>query len=281
MKQMRSYFLATHASMILATCLLGWGSSLSTSHADIILTAGNLTYSQDFNTLTSDHRTTIPWVNDPVADGADGLTGWYANEDATGTAEIRGSTGGNSVSRNYSYATGSADPDRALGTLAAGGTGNIRFGVAFVNNTGSNLSGFNLSYGGEQWRVGQDNDAINQITVAYQIFSPGSGSITNSGYTALPSTTFNTPQLNSATGAALAINGNLPANRVAGLTAAQSVTWSDGDELWIRFFDSNNSGFDHGMAVDDFSFTAVPEPGTFALLALALGGLFAARRRMI
>ena len=65
--------------------------------------------------------------------------------------------------------------------------------------------------------------------------------------------------------------------------APETVTisgWNDGTDLWIRWFDANSTGFDQGLAVDDFSFSAVPEPAAGAalmgLVALTLAGL---RRR--
>ena len=256
---------------IFAAILVGCSiSTLTAVAAPISIAPGSLSYDQDFDSLTMDHGTTLPWVNDPATDGVDGLAGWFIEYDGTKVPEIRGSAGGNSTSRNYSYAVSSSSTDRALGSLAAGSTGAIRTGVSFVNNTGSTITGFTIEYDGEQWRIGQNNDNNNQITVAYQIFSSGTGSVSAGGYTSLPAATFDSPQENTDPGSSSSLDGNDPANRIANLSATELVSWNPGDELWIRFFDNNSSGFDHGLAIDNLTFTAIPEPGTPFLAGLAL-----------
>jgi hypothetical protein len=47
----------------------------------------------------------------------------------------------------------------------------------------------------------------------------------------------------------------------------------------LRWADLNNTGNDHGLGIDNLSFSAaVPEPSTFALIGLVLAGLTAGRR---
>ena len=67
------------------------------------------------------------------------------------------------------------------------------------------------------------------------------------------------------------LDGNLAANRVAGITHMVSgIKWAPGTELWIRWRD----GYTHdGIAIDNVSFSAstdIPEPSAFLLLASAL-----------
>jgi hypothetical protein len=46
-------------------------------------------------------------------------------------------------------------------------------------------------------------------------------------------------------------------HRVANISVkAKHVKWNAGDELWIRFYDNDSPTTDHGMAVDNFNFTA-------------------------
>lgn len=243
----------------------------------ISLTPGNLTYSQDFNLLTRS-VTAEPWVDNTAAVSVNdapqlaGLPGWYAMGTVT---QIRASNGGNNTGSLYSYgATG--DPDRALGTLPSGTTGTLRLGARFVNNTGEALNGFSFSYDGEQWREGAVTDVNNQYVVAYAIFSPGAGSLGVVGvFNSIGDALFNTPK--DGTGTAASLDGNAAANRVAGLGATLTdLVIAPGDELWLRWFDSDSSGADHGIAIDNFSigFT-VPEPTTATLMGVGLMALLA------
>jgi hypothetical protein len=54
-----------------------------------------------------------------------------------------------------------------------------------------------------------------------------------------------------------------------------------GQEIFLRWLDIDDSGNDHGLAVDDFSVRfsiAVPEPATATLAGLSALGLFFWRR---
>jgi hypothetical protein len=78
-----------------------------------------------------------------------------------------------------------------------------------------------------------------------------------------------------------ALDGNAAANRIAGLGGTINATWAAGETLWIRFVERNDTGNDHGLAVDNFSLSAqaVPEPATFGMLTLGMLGIGGARRR--
>lgn len=244
----------------------------------ISLAPGNLTYSQDFDLLT---RSTVAqnWVDNTAAESVNdapqlaGLPGWYAAGLSSYTTQIRASNGGNSTGSVYSY--GSTDAtDRALGTLPSGTTGSLRLGVRFVNDTAENVDGFTFSYDAEQWREGAATGVNNQYVVAYAIFSPGTGSLGAVGvFTSIGDALFNTPK--DGTGVAASLDGNAADNRIAGLGASLSgLGVAPGDELWLRWFDSDSSGADHGIAIDNFSISfntvPVPEPSAAALLGLGL-----------
>jgi hypothetical protein len=80
----------------------------------------------------------------------------------------------------------------------------------------------------------------------------------------------------------LAVNGLVAPNFTGISNTVTGVSWSEGDVLWVRWRQQNLSGTDAQMAIDDVSFSAVPEPSTYALLALAgtaLVGYAACRRR--
>ena len=81
---------------------------------------------------------------------------------------------------------------------------------------------------------------------------------------------------------AAAVDGNT-AGRVAGLGGTVSgMAWASGDTLWIRWVERNDSGNDHGLAIDDLSLTVstVPEPSAWAMMLAGLAAVgFVARRR--
>jgi hypothetical protein len=245
--------------------------------AQISLTPGNLTYSQDFDLLTRS-ATAENWVDNTAAVSVNdapqlaGLPGWYAAGSSSYVTQIRASNGGNSTGSVYSYGSTSAS-DRALGTLPSGTTGSLRLGVRFVNDTLEYVDGFTFTYDAEQWREGAATAINNQYVVAYAVFAPGEGSLGAVGvFTSMGDALFNTPK--DGTGVAASLDGNDAENRIAGLGATLSgLNVAPGAELWLRWFDSDSSGADHGIAIDNFDIsftTAVPEPTTATLLGLGL-----------
>ncbi len=152
--------------------------------------------------------------------------------------------------------------------------------VQFVNNSGGILDQFNVSWDGEQWRNGGN------ATAQTMVFEYGFGSsFTGVSTWAVPGGVFDfTSVVNTASSAA--VDGN-----TTGLVAGRggpvsSLSWAVNDTLWLRWVEKNDSGNDHGLAIDNFSFTAtrasasVPEGGpTLAMLGLSCAGLAVLRRK--
>jgi hypothetical protein len=280
----------TPATAAVAIAVLLFAASGS---AQISITSGNLTYEQNFDNLLRT-GTAETWVNDQNAVSANdaprlvGLLGWHlaayssaTEPSATYTPQIAGSAGGVSTGNFYSFGSSGA-ADRALGTLPTDGTtgagaGSFRIGVRFANDTEDIIDGFSFSYDGEQWRVSSANNVNNQYVVAYATFGAGLGTLDNAPYsgTTIAGATFNTPHDgNGSTSSSL--NGNDPANRVAGLGGTiTDLSVMPGEEIWLRWFDANSSGLDHGIAIDNFSiaFTTIPIPEPSAMWITGLGAL--------
>ena len=245
--------------LLVVICLGGWATP---GLGQINYVTPGSTLAENFDTLPTS-TTDVDWIDNAT------LPGWYAAYGSSATEIIAGSTGSATQGQLYSYGASGAG-DRAFGSLTSGGTGTIDRGVRLVNGTGAVLDQFTLQYDGEQWRLGRDNDTSDSLTVAYQIFSPGTGDINAAAYIDVPSAMFDSPLVNGDPGSGSWLDGNDAVNRVPGITATVPTgDWLPGDELWIRFRDINDSGYDHGLAVDDFRFTAVTavaEPSTFTLL---------------
>jgi hypothetical protein len=249
-------------------------------------TAGG-TYSQSFDSLSSSGSGTgLAWTNDST------LVGWSLFNTSGAALTTYGSDdGGSTAGQFWSYGV-DASSDRAIGGLGSGGayfgspaSGALagHFAVQITNNTGSTLVSFTLEYDGEQWRNG-GNTTAHTMLVEYGFgatFSTvGSWTAAGAGFN------FTSPV---ATASAGQLNGNLAANRVENLGGViGSLNWLPGESLWVRFRELNDSGNDHGLAIDDFGFTAeaafVPPPPAVPAPAALPAGLavlaaLAGRRR--
>lgn len=264
---------------LLATAALA-AAAASPAHAAIQLTDGNLVYSQDFNTLASSGAT-VPWLNDNT------LAGWSLfTASGTAIASYTTGTGSTNTGSFFSFgATGSAE--RALGGIASGGAyfGSPASGavagyiaVAFTNSSSIAFDSFTLRFDGEQWRNGGNTSAQ---TMALQ-YGFGSSFAGVSNWTA-PGGNFDwsSPTVGST---AAAVDGNasgLLANRGG---TVNGLSWNPGETLWIRWVENNDTGNDHGLAIDNVALSVtspVPEPSSYALMlaGLCAVGLIARRRR--
>jgi len=233
--------------------------------AQISYTSGN--YTQNFDGLANT-GTGITWTNNST------LPGWFSDE-----TDYDAGTGSLTTGSLYSFGAASAS-DRALGSLASGGTGTNLFGLALRNAGASTLTSFTLSYDGEQWRR-NDNDPQRTefLQFSYQIFNTGAGSINGGTWTTVSALNFTSPNATLTTASAL--DGNASANRTANITSTvSSISWGAGQDLWIRWSDINSTGNDHGLAVDNLTFSSVPEPSV-ALSLLSGFGLLALLRRRV
>ena len=245
---------------------------LLSSYAVAAVTYTSGTYSQTFDGLSG----VSAWSNNST------LAGWYAATTNTPSITAIGSnTGSTTTAGLYSYGVAgtNAVTERALGYATsnaftgAAGSGQNYLGLQLNNGNLANLTGFTLAYDGEQWR--RDSTASQTIAVQYSLDATSltSGTWTSAG----ASLSFTSPQF---IGSAALLDGNANANRVAGLSATvSSIVWAPGTNLWIRFSDLNDSGNDHHLAIDNVSFTAVPEPTAAVLGGLGLLALLRRRRR--
>lgn len=209
-------------------------------------------YTQNFNGLAST-GTSITWTDNTT------LTGWYAKTDITSPITSYGTNNGSSnTGALYSFGTNSA-ADRALGMACSNGfTGTSGaskgyYGWRLKNNTGANITSLTVVWTGEQWRR-EDNTAAHTLNLFYQTAaSPSTVTDLSAGSWSSASSSFTSPQTGTS---AIALDGNAAANRTAAITATITVALAPGDEIMLRWEDLNDTGNDHGMAIDDVSVTA-------------------------
>lgn len=218
-------------------------------------------YSQDFDTLATSGSNNA-WANDST------LAGWSLfRQPVPGTAitGYNADNGGSNTGSFFSYGT-TGSLERALGGLGSGGTyfgspasGVVAGWIAFsaTNTTGATINDLTVAFNGEQWRNG-GNTAAQTMTLQYGF---GSSFTTVSTWTT-PGSTFNwaSPV---ATSTAAAVDGN-NAGRVSNVGGTLSgLSWANNDTLWFRWVETNDTGNDHGLAIDNFSLTTstVQQPG--------------------
>lgn len=251
-----------------------------------VVFGGEGSYFQSFDGLANSGPVNT-WTNNTVITGVFAFQSiatppvptYRAGNGAVGTADLM-SFGVN------------GSPDRALGSMADGATGNFAYGFV-VQNTSSDFLSFSVGYVGEQWRDGgsatPNAQALNfsfrtqsTLPTTYGDWSPDT--VLPGGYSALSSLDFNSPTFTD-TGAGAGLNGNSAANRTTfPLTLVPGVV-APGDYLVFRWLDMNNAGNNHGLGIDNLqieSIIAVPEPATvlgISVSGLALGGFIRRRWR--
>ena len=254
-----------------------------TAPAALIYTGG--TYTQDFNTLPTETFAGYTAVfRGPVDlytafNNAAGLDGWYGAEPwgTSQTAEFRsqdGSASGSTGRGVESFGTNGSS-DRALGVLSTSNQISA-FGLVLYNGTGADITSFNLSFTGEQWRRG---DVIPSDTLQfdYEISTSSTANIyPDSAFVEAPQFNFTSPNT-SQTQEDVALNGNAAGNFQAISGTLTGIDWSSGSYLVLRWRGEDLPGQDDALAIDDLSFSAVPEPATMSLLVL--GGLAVLARK--
>lgn len=201
--------------------------------AQVSLTTMGAAYTQDFNTLASSGTSSVV------------PTGWAFQETGGNTLY---SAGTGSVSSGDTYSFGALlAADRAFGTLLSGSVTST-LGVSFTNNTGSTITSLDISYIGEQWRLGTAS-RTDQLNFEYSL---NATSLTSGSWTSVSALNFITPNTSTVVGA---VNGNVTGNRTSISSTISSLSIASGATVWIRWTDFNASGADDGLGIDDFSLT--------------------------
>jgi hypothetical protein len=230
MKKKFNLILVTLGFLLISPSVFGQCVSLTT-----ISTA----YTQNFDTLSNTAGSTMNNLT---------ITGWFLTETGGGmrdNEQYAVDTGGSTTGDTYSYGS-TASTERALGGLRSGTLIPI-FGACFTNNTGTTITSLDIAYTGEQWRLGVAA-RTDQITFEYSTNATDLTTGTWTGVTALDFVTPNTVT----TGAK---DGNAASNRTSLSSTVPSLSIANGATFWIRWTDTDASGADDGLSVDDFSLT--------------------------
>ena len=214
-------------------------------------------YSQDFNSLAGPPETRASWSDNKTLPGWSACREVFKENESAAFRGYRVSDGSANNGWIYSFGSGTGDTagDRALGSIASGTPKTIAFGVAFSNDTASVLKDFAVSYTGEQWR---DSGKDQQQTLEFS-FSITQSAFTNLepasvlGWRAVKALDFKSPVFS---GTMQPLDGNAKSNRVEFVKVPlPDATLKSGEVLTVRWSDADDSGADHGLAVDDFKLT--------------------------
>lgn len=268
----------TTPKLVLPALALGLLCPALTHAAAINYGTAGENYIQNFNTLAN--------TGSPTWTAGTTLTGWHwINESGSVPSTYSAAVGGSGQQNTILSYGNSGNSDRALGGQNANGVATLYYGAQILNSTGGTLDTFSLAYTGEQWRA-ITNESNDGLTFQYQIFDVGTGSLSAAtGWNTVAALSFTAP---TTVGSSTSLDGNATANRTSISSSVTGLTWSAGQEIWLRWADNNpvdnsSSSLRSGMAIDDLTFSAtaaIPEPSSVAIIfgALALG-LASSRRR--
>jgi len=229
------------------------------------------TYTQSFDSLAAT-GSGISWTNDLT------LSGWYLFRQPAATpialTAYNADTGASTSGAFVSYGA-SASSERALGGLASGGSyygspasGAVAgwFALALSNASGSAISSLNLSFNGEQWRNG--GNATPQTMVLEYGYGTSFDQVTS---WVAPGANFNwSSPVATATAAAVDGNGAGRLTACGGSLNLSANPWAAGSTLWLRWVETNDSGNDHGLAIDDLAISLPLPPAQLELTLQAL-----------
>jgi hypothetical protein len=235
---------------------------------------GNQAYFQDFNYPAlpkAGNSKHLPqgWSFETFGSGDDNGQG-QDDHGGGGRNKIHADDGNNASGGIYSYGARQSD-DRALGILlGANGSGGI-FGAEFENAAGGPINQLNISFTGEEWRLGRAGRQ-NQLQFQYSL---DAHSLSSGDWLNVPKLDFFTPN----TAGVGAHDGNLPINQQQLSGTISFLNIPSGGTFWVRWVEAPppGGGPGDGLAVDNFSISAVPEISTIlggcaaaSLLALSL-----------
>ena len=210
----------------------------------VSLTTLGAASTQNFNTLSNTAGSTTNNLT---------LTGWFMTETGGGARDNEQyavDTGGSNTGDTYSYGA-AGNTERALGGLRSGTLVPL-FGACFTNNTGATITGLDVAYTGEEWRLGTAA-RTDQINFEYSL---NATDLTTGTWTGVAALNFVTPDTTGATGGtASARDGNAAGFRTARSSTIPALSIANGATFWIRWTDIDASSADDGLAVDDFSLT--------------------------
>jgi len=238
-------------------------ATLAGAQAQIVINALNVANVTNFDSMGASATAAVP-AGYRVTAAGDTIVDWADVTNVTATLQ-QASSGTPTTGSRYNW--GQTASDRSLGFMTSGSYDNPNSIMgAFTNSTGSLITGLNLAFDYERFR-------INTAAASVAFFTSINGS-TWTARTAGDSGAFSTGTNAYNFAAGTVVNRSFS---VTGLSIANASTF------YLRWAFDTTGANSQGIGLDNVSVTAVPEPSTWALIGL--GSAFAIwnirRRRAI
>ncbi len=260
------------------------GADVNTSNPvtlnSVVYTLNGGTYTSNSSTAgTFDFAAAVDSSGTPSTTGTGGfglsstMSGWYGGD--TVGLKAGAQSGGQTTGGIISFGTsgGTNDANRSLGVLSTSTSGVSFFGLKLVNTTGSTINQITFAFTGELWH---QQTAANNLNYGYYVDSNTSDTLPTLTSSSVPTTGPGTQvgDVSFATGtkSGTGTNSTGPlATEAGGATnlSLSATPWTNGSALWLVFEQSNSAGSAQGISIDNLTFS-VPEPGTYALVAIGV-----------
>lgn len=231
--------------MKIVNMLLLLVSGAAISSAQIVISDFPFSHSESFDSLASTGTSALLPNH------------WFLSESGPSSkadGSYRSGTG--SASLGDTYSLGSSG-ERALGEVTTG-TLLSSFGAQLQNSSGSVLNNLQIGYVGEQWRRG--SATADRLDFSYSLDAT---SLSDGTWSDVDSLDFHSVQNAGSSGA---LDGNLMENQSSISGSLTGLSIEEGDTFWIRWAGFDVVGSDHGLAIDNLTLAAVPEPEEYALV---------------
>jgi hypothetical protein len=259
---------------LLALAVIG-SLALGEARAAVMITSTNSPFTENFDTFAGTIAT-IPanftWTPDGVPGTATNFERGFFNP------ALQAYTNNNGLYALY-YSLTDDPSDRAFGTKRQPNATPITLAWSFINQTGADISNFNVSWDVEQYTQGGRPTKID-----FDYNANGTGA-TQAG---IVGTTLTTAQTGTPTTGANLPGGTPPGGgppiiTLRSISISLATPLADGQPIDFRWITTGNdpSGGNAHFAVDNLSVTAlvVPEPSSVQMIVLAFGVV--GRRRFL
>ncbi len=197
---------------------------------------------------------TLTQFNSPLTENFDSLApsgtaatlpaGWaFVESGSAANTSYSAGAGSSTTGDTYSFGAGGS-LERALGTLQSSTLTSI-LTLSLVNGTAGAITQLGIAYTGEQWRLGSTGRS-DRLDFAF--------SLDGLSWLDVDALDFIAPNAGGTVGA---LDGNAGANRIDLSHTLSGLNIASGRTFWLRWSDFGAAGSDDGLAIDNFSISAI------------------------